>query len=123
MTAKIALVTGAGSGIGRAVALALAKAGFTVVLAGRRLAQLEQVAQEAGNPARSVLPLTSLIATPLTRSSSALPKTSAVSTCCSTTQAYQLRRRRWRICRLSSGARCSTPISLARSCVRRLRFG
>ncbi len=51
MTAKIALVTGAGSGIGRAVALALARAGFTVVLAGRRLAQLEQVAQEAGSGA------------------------------------------------------------------------
>jgi NAD(P)-dependent dehydrogenase (short-subunit alcohol dehydrogenase family) len=49
MTGKIALVTGAGSGIGRAVALALAKAGFTVVLAGRRLPQLEQVAREAGS--------------------------------------------------------------------------
>ncbi len=48
MTGKIALVTGAGSGIGRAVALALTKAGYTVVLAGRRLAQLEQVAREAG---------------------------------------------------------------------------
>jgi NAD(P)-dependent dehydrogenase (short-subunit alcohol dehydrogenase family) len=51
MTAKIALVTGAGSGIGRAVVLALAKAGFTVVLAGRRLAQLERVAHEAGSGA------------------------------------------------------------------------
>jgi NAD(P)-dependent dehydrogenase (short-subunit alcohol dehydrogenase family) len=45
---KIALVTGAGSGIGRVVALALAKAGHTVVLAGRRLAQLEAVAAEGG---------------------------------------------------------------------------
>jgi NAD(P)-dependent dehydrogenase (short-subunit alcohol dehydrogenase family) len=45
---KIALVTGAGSGIGRVVALALAKAGYTVVLAGRRLAQLEAVATEGG---------------------------------------------------------------------------
>jgi len=51
MTEKIALVTGAGSGIGRAVALALAKAGYTVVLAGRRLPQLEQVACEAGSGA------------------------------------------------------------------------
>ena len=49
MTGKIALVTGAGSGIGRAVALALAKVGYTVVLAGRRLGQLEQVAREAGS--------------------------------------------------------------------------
>jgi NAD(P)-dependent dehydrogenase (short-subunit alcohol dehydrogenase family) len=54
MTGKIALVTGAGSGIGRAVALALAKVGFTVVLAGRRLAQLEQVAREAGSGAIAV---------------------------------------------------------------------
>jgi NAD(P)-dependent dehydrogenase (short-subunit alcohol dehydrogenase family) len=54
MTAKIALVTGAGSGIGRAVALALAKVGYTVVLAGRRLPQLEQVAREAGSGAIGV---------------------------------------------------------------------
>jgi NAD(P)-dependent dehydrogenase (short-subunit alcohol dehydrogenase family) len=46
MAGKVALITGAGSGIGRAVALALAKTGFTVVLAGRRLAQLETVATE-----------------------------------------------------------------------------
>jgi len=41
---KVALVTGAGSGIGRAVALALNGAGYRVVLAGRRLAALEQTA-------------------------------------------------------------------------------
>ena len=39
---KIALVTGAGSGIGRASSLALMKAGFTVVLAGRRIEMLEE---------------------------------------------------------------------------------
>jgi NAD(P)-dependent dehydrogenase (short-subunit alcohol dehydrogenase family) len=49
MTAKIALVTGAGSGIGRAVALALAKAGYTLVLAGRKLAPLEEVSRAAGS--------------------------------------------------------------------------
>ncbi|MBS0422438.1 MAG: SDR family oxidoreductase [Proteobacteria bacterium] len=54
MTAKIALVTGAGSGIGRAVALALAAVGFTVVLAGRRSSQLEQVAREAGSGAVAI---------------------------------------------------------------------
>jgi NAD(P)-dependent dehydrogenase (short-subunit alcohol dehydrogenase family) len=44
MPAKVALVTGAGSGIGRAASLALHTAGFEVVLAGRRIAQLEQTA-------------------------------------------------------------------------------
>jgi NAD(P)-dependent dehydrogenase (short-subunit alcohol dehydrogenase family) len=43
-TGRIALVTGAGTGIGRAVALALGEDGFTVVLAGRRAARLEETA-------------------------------------------------------------------------------
>ena len=46
-TSKIALVTGAGSGIGRAVALALLQDGFTVVLAGRRIEPLQDVAETA----------------------------------------------------------------------------
>ena len=41
---KIALVTGAGSGIGRAVSLSLQSAGYSVVLAGRRAAELEKTA-------------------------------------------------------------------------------
>jgi NAD(P)-dependent dehydrogenase (short-subunit alcohol dehydrogenase family) len=46
---RIALVTGAGSGVGRASAIALADAGFTVVLSGRRPEPLETAAAEAGN--------------------------------------------------------------------------
>ncbi len=45
--AKVALVTGAGSGVGKAAALALAKEGFDVGLVGRRAEMLEAVATEA----------------------------------------------------------------------------
>lgn len=42
---KVALVTGAGSGIGKAVALALLRVGYSVVLAGRRVELLNEVAE------------------------------------------------------------------------------
>ena len=45
---KVAIVTGAGTGIGRAVAIGLLDAGYAVVLAGRRQALLEQAVLEAG---------------------------------------------------------------------------
>ena len=51
---RIALVTGAGSGIGRASSEALAEAGFTVVLAGRRREPLEAAAAEIGRDAVAV---------------------------------------------------------------------
>ena len=43
---KVALVTGAGSGIGKAVALALMRDGYTLVLAGRRKERLEATARD-----------------------------------------------------------------------------
>ncbi|HIG56503.1 MAG TPA: SDR family oxidoreductase [Candidatus Latescibacteria bacterium] len=46
---KVALVTGAGSGIGRHSALALAEAGYAVVLVGRRQDALEETAKLAGS--------------------------------------------------------------------------
>jgi len=55
MSRGIALVTGAGSGIGRSVALALARTGYSVVLAGRRKAQLDEVAVEAGSAALALV--------------------------------------------------------------------
>src|SRR5712692_6580106 len=45
---KVAIVTGAGSGIGKAVALALLKDGYRTVLAGRRKEPLQQTAKDAG---------------------------------------------------------------------------
>ena len=46
---KIAIVTGAGSGIGRATALNLLREGYAVVLAGRHAETLERTVAEAGS--------------------------------------------------------------------------
>ena len=51
---KVALVTGAGTGIGKSAALGLAKAGYAVVLAGRRKDLLDAVAASA-KPARTLV--------------------------------------------------------------------
>ena len=45
---KIAIITGAGSGIGKATALAFLKDGWRVALVGRRKDALESVAKESG---------------------------------------------------------------------------
>jgi NADP-dependent 3-hydroxy acid dehydrogenase YdfG len=48
MSTKIAIVTGAGSGIGKASAIALLKAGYAVALAGRRADALQETMKQAG---------------------------------------------------------------------------
>ena len=52
---KIAVITGAGSGIGRASALVLLEDGWTVVLAGRRKHMLEETATLGNAPPRHTL--------------------------------------------------------------------
>ena len=52
---KVAIVTGAGSGIGKATALALLENGYSVTLAGRRIERLEMTVAEAGPAAARTL--------------------------------------------------------------------
>ena len=53
-TSKVAVVTGAGTGIGKAAALALLKEGYSVALAGRRPEPLEKAVAESGAGARAI---------------------------------------------------------------------
>ncbi len=61
---KVALVTGAGTGVGRAVTLALMKEGYAVVLAGRRKDMLEAVAKEGAQTPGEALPVQTDVADP-----------------------------------------------------------
>jgi NAD(P)-dependent dehydrogenase (short-subunit alcohol dehydrogenase family) len=61
---KTAVVTGAGSGIGRAVALALQSAGYSVALAGRRAAELERTAESAKPTGGKMLPVPTDVSRP-----------------------------------------------------------
>ncbi|MFQ5974247.1 MAG: SDR family oxidoreductase, partial [Alphaproteobacteria bacterium] len=57
---KVAVVTGAGTGIGRAAALALCEDGHSVVLAGRRREPLAETAKKAGARATTLVVPTDL---------------------------------------------------------------
>ncbi|MBH0237783.1 SDR family oxidoreductase [Methylobrevis albus] len=63
--AKIALVTGGGTGVGRAISAALLGAGFTVVISGRRIAVLEDAAAALGaETAGTVVPIAADVGDP-----------------------------------------------------------
>ncbi len=91
---KIALVTGASSGIGKAAAVALAKAGFNVVIAARRKPELDTVAKEIEAAGAECLAVPTDVGVPeQIKNLSRRPKrSSAASTWSSTTPAAARRR-------------------------------
>jgi NAD(P)-dependent dehydrogenase (short-subunit alcohol dehydrogenase family) len=64
MNHKIALVTGAGSGIGRSASLSLQAAGYSVILAGRRGEELEHTAAMASPDGGAMLPVPTDVSDP-----------------------------------------------------------
>ena len=64
MSDKVAIITGAGSGIGRESALALLRAGYAVALAGRRAERLEETVQAAGEAGARALAVPTDVADP-----------------------------------------------------------
>lgn len=64
MAGKVALVTGAGSGIGKAVAIALLREGYRIVLAGRRFEPLQETIRESGSPDQQALAVPTDVCSP-----------------------------------------------------------
>ncbi len=94
MDLKVAIITGAGSGIGRAVAVALAREGYAVSLVGRRPEALAETASLIGSSEHTVLrsrPM-SAIPMPCVVCSTRRSRRVAVSICCSTTRDVAARR-------------------------------
>ncbi len=61
---KVAIITGAGTGIGKSSALALLREGYAVVLAGRRIEPLEQTIAEAGDAGSRALAVSTDVGDP-----------------------------------------------------------
>ena len=104
---RVAIVTGAGSGIGKSAALAMLKDGYNVGLVGRRKDMLEKTAAEsgakerahgAGRPTSPRTPKSKMFSMKSNPSG-------AGSTCCSTTPAWARPRCRWKTCRSRNSAR------------------
>ena len=91
-TTKVAIVTGAGTGVGKSAALALLKDGYHVALVGRRKELLDKTAADSGVADRT-LSLSADLAKP----------SGDASTCSSTTQAWAPPPSRWKTSRSSSG--------------------
>jgi NAD(P)-dependent dehydrogenase (short-subunit alcohol dehydrogenase family) len=105
---KVAVVTGAGSGIGRAVALALLGDGWAVVLAGRRAEHLAATAAAAPAGARHLaVPTDVTDPASVTNLFERTRATFGRAGCCSTTPASARPRSRSKTSRSSSGGRSS----------------
>ena len=126
-TAKVAVVTGAGTGVGRAAALALAAQGFALVLAGRRPEPLKEVASEVGSTDGRAIAVPTDVTDPesiralFTRTVEVFGRLDLL---------FNNQRRDWgrrpspsRTSPSSSGARWSTRTSPDRSSARRKRSG
>lgn len=61
---RVAMITGAGSGVGRAVALAMHSGGYSLVLAGRRILELEQTAAMANHGGGKMYPVSTDVSQP-----------------------------------------------------------